>query len=689
MLDINDFVQINSNGFFGSNGSASLPTSTGTGRTVLVLAATEGTSDLAMSGFVGNEVQSPTTTHRLYAFRKSNVGVESSWTITVTPTVSQLVSWVAIELDDLDLDSPKDQDAGIATVTGTSLACGFSGSTTTYDGVVLVLHSSYRNSSATPATFSGHSNSFEEVAEQSAVSGNTSLNLSVSRKFVQSIGNFNCTATASVSADLAGTILVYSGAGAKHSPRLEAFAGFEWGTATGIITGSSTLRLFDALAGAPTIVGTTPKSGDYCLELPNTGAAQWLAWNGGSAIDSALDVGIISYPFYFVGNLPNADVDLLTMPTAQGNAVLWYRAATQSLGLKIGTGTEVTSLTPVTADTWHSVDIRYDIRTAAFTGDWMLDLVEQPSATFTAAASSVLTAVRFGRTVTCNVPIRVDDVVLSEARPYLYPLEQWTVRRLIPDPADVVTVVGTASRFNVFSNNGGTVAAFDGTVARDALSEVPPSVGASANGAAQSANATSDYMQIPMSGFTAAPIGAVRGGRLIICGWAASTTASEIGVRIVSLGLESNLYPSGDPNFDNSSTPAWWAKFWRPAAGWTQEDLDTINVRLGYSADAANPIIGAQMVIVEAAIQIARQVTVFSIEDDLFQVDAMMDPSSSGVISYVVVTPATRGATFGATVNGVPITPIHVAANSDHEEVIAAEDFTAVSGVYLAPDPAV
>jgi hypothetical protein len=302
-----------------------------------------------------------------------------------------------------------------------------------------------------------------------------------------------------------------------------------------------------------------------------------------------------------------------------------------------------------------------------------------PSAGFT---------LRLGWVANTTATVRYDDVVVTNVGGH-FPLGDYAVTLLKPDPAGTLTISGTSTNFQTFTSNG-TLAAWDATVARNAVDEVPPTLGASADGFAQVGIAASDYVEIPMETLNAAVAGgAIRGVRAIICGWAASALAATVGFRFHDGVTELAPIGFGNKLFDNTTTPGWFATMIRGVTSrqdWTQAKLDALTVRAGFSTDTS-PAVGVHAVYCEVALKLCDLVRVGSAED-IFFVDARIDTDSSAYIAFVVTTPpGDRGLTFIWAILGVDQAPVYVAPNTVHTEYIGATDIATVTGYTMTPDP--
>ena len=695
-LSDSNIVQSNSGGFNSTSGDVTLGAATTAGNT-LVIAVTTLAQSIA-SPPAGYVQDSPATAlnPRLYVYRKSNCGAsETLPTISVGATTA--VAWICWELSGLDPTLPVDVIAASQTATssGTTINNGTTAASTTYDGLVLAFHT-LNVAGTTPGSISGQSGGLTELAEQGQAGTANSVTLAAAGSYTQQLGAFTSTATAS--ATMTGSnggvawILVYSAEGAKRAADLRDLWGFEWLTTAGWGTGNTGNRIFATVTGSPELVNDAAKArtGSGYLRLSSTAAAENV--QGEQQTISGTDPRVspvMRVCFRFDGGLPSANVDLACLRTI-GDTILAYRTATQKLGLTVASGTEQLSDTTVTADTWICVDLAVWDAGSEWRAPWQIDYgdgapVAQTQATFSTASSTgagFIPILGWLTSTTPGVPVLYDDCVVSTTLGH-YPLGDHRIHGLAVDGS--VTISGTSGNFQTFTANG-TMAAWNGTTAQGAIDDIPPTIGASADGIAQITAASGDYMAIPLETRAAVPDETIRGVKLLVCGWAASATAATIGLRAHDGGTEHTLFTVADPNFDNSTTtPAWLCKMVRTTAGaridWTQAKLDALEARLGFSGDAT-PDIGAHLVMAEVAVQPVATMTLFG---DL--ASQQLDPVSGGVQGVTVDTTVT-GATADLTYEegGTPTT-VNVAADDTVTETIEAPDAPTVNRIELQPAP--
>jgi len=693
-LSVDNVVQRSSGTFSGTSGNATLPASTTSGNTVILILG-QSAGLVTPAGFTvlnSNSIVTP----KLGIYSKV-VGVESSWAI--APSSTSVVTWVTYEVAGLDVANVLDvKPTSISIGTAATLSTGAIPTSSSYDAMVIGVHIARDTTSTTPSTWSGHTGGLVEIMAQGGADATTSLGMSVSETYSLSIGQFLSTATKTAPVGQASTasLVVLAANNSKRAAEIVACTGFEYGTEAGIATGAN--PNFNTVAGTPVVVSTSPRNGTYCLELSASAAIENVAWTAAGNLFGGTTQQCCRFSVYFPSSLPAGDVVLCSSePATAGQfTIIRFKNATSKLSIQVGSGTEVVSDATVSTNTWISVDYRIDARTTTHKADWKVrysdasSWVDQTQATMAGATvPSAGFTLRLGWVANTTATVRYDDVVVSNTGGH-FPLGDFAITLLKPDPAGTLTISGTSTNFQTFTANG-TLVAWDATVAKNAIDEVPPTLGASADGFAQVGIAASDYVEIPMETLNAAVVGgAIRGVRAIICGWAASALAATFGFRFHD-GV-SELAPTGaiNPTFDNTSTPGWYAHMIRGITSrqdWTQAKLDALTVRAGFSTDTS-PAVGVHAVYCEVALKMCDLVRVGSAEEGTFTVDFRIDTDSSAVIAIIVTSaPGDRGCTFTWAILGVDQTPIYVAGGNSHTEYIGATDIATVTGYTLTPDP--
>jgi hypothetical protein len=676
-------------GFNATSGAASLANPTTAGNTLLIAACTYGASGVSTPSGYTPDQPTNVATAKVYWFHKSNIAAGEALPTLSTGASTQKTVWFALEVSGLDLVAPKDVASPIATATAQSISTA-TVIGTSYDAIGFCLHLAQNAASTTPPTWSGLPGSWAEVAEQGQADATTSIGAALGVYApLQSLTLPAASAASSLAANgpLAAVTVTYMAAGSKTSADIRLLLGFEHGSNAGLTTGVSGNRYLESKTGTATITNVTPRSGSWCLEVSATaGISNVTASFAGSFRVSAF------VPFRLVGSLPAADTELFTLETTY-NCVVRYIAATGKIGVKLGAGTEQVSAEAVTADTWHTIDLDYAMEGGTATtqaASWRLNGADEPQATLVATGATGSSVLRLGWTAAATATVRYDDVVVA-GRKGNWPLGDHKVVLVGVDPAGTLSVNGSAANFNTFSANG-TMAAWNAATARDAIGELPPTIGASADGIAQVTAATADYVKIPMATYTAAANETVRAVRMLACGWAAASQAKTLafygnhGADTLPAANQ-QLIALGDPLFTNSTTdPAWACKVFTPqdGAGWAQARLDALEFRVGGSDDAT-PDVGIHAIYAEVAVAAGQAQPLFGTSGDV-EVSAEVDPLSGGILALEVTTPPERGVSVTYEVNNTP-TSFSVAAGSSHTEAIGAPDHPTVNLVTMTPDP--
>jgi hypothetical protein len=618
------------------------------------------------------------------------VAGESSWNFSPAYAPAGPVWWTVLEIPGVDPVTPQDADSGgFVTVASSGTTAGVqTGLTSTYDGLGLSVHVSW-NPGGTDS-WGSHTDGFTEVAEGAQSDGTGAVDVSVSARPVQQIGQFGATATCSRTLTTAGPALTYSfvlnAVGARKAANVYFLDGAEHGTAVGNTLGVSGRKIIETITGNVSISSLAACSGNYGWLLSSTAAACNVTFAATSRAGLSL---AHRRRFRFRPSLPSVDVEFWR----HGNMAIRFIAATGKLGLQVGTGTEQVSDQVITANQWFAPEF---VKQSSSVYDWSVDYnaeptdttgpVAQAQASGTGGDSSI--AHRFGWPNAITVDMDTDDGIGAAERAS-YPFGNIQVLPLKVDPAATPTVSGSTANFGVM--NGGVVTAWNATNARNAVDDVPPDLSATRDAAvAVTAHAT-DYVEFPMETLDAAALGvSIRGIRFIACIWAASATAATIRFTMTN-GVETFTYGDSDYNQDNTATPVWFCDTMRPiSAGrmdWTQAKLDATVFRFG--SNDATPDIGVDMVLAEVAVRVAEVVTLIRAgAADEFLVQAAQDPDSSGYVALLFTVPADRGADFSWEYPaGTPNTKRLDAGDPAWTEPIGAADITAVPRVTIAPDP--
>jgi hypothetical protein len=650
-------------------------------------------------------------------FRKNVAAGLDTWTVSI-PGGPALVAWQIYEVTGVGLDALQDSDsqswflnagdgtgpsdnAGttsttVASKTSANVPADASAVTECFDALGMTTFGATCASAQVPV-ISGFSDGVTEMAQVGINTTDHGIALSVGFRQLTDVGRFSETASVSPNSYMASDFPIMYADGGRWLHNYDAMCGFEIGTATGITNGStgtasSTLQTgtapWDTVAGSPEVVSTFKSTGNYSLKLSSVAAAENVAWtlDGGvlgrylpgwnNITDAATGLVfpvVLGFKGYFDGSLPSADTEIATIEAGSlaNGMTLWYRSASQKLGVVVGNGTEVLSDSAISADKWFRIGLRYQTRRSSnptdgiHNCDWEVDYdssdatgpVAQTQATDSGLTNDYVTAVRLGWPSARTATMYVDDVVLSKVRG-TYPLGDVRIVGLKVDPAGTPTLTGTATNFNTFTNNG-TLAAWNATNARNAVDDIPPTVGASSDGLTQIAVATGDYVTFPMETFTAAPDNVLRAVCWYVAGWAKSGNPASL--RVWSNDGTSDLFaqPLCAHGFDDT-TLRWLCGMQRKRAAdydvgattypylLTQTKLDGLSLNVGGSDDA-NPDVGIHAILAEVAYQPAITVGHTEGEGGAFKAYVRLDPVNHAVASLLYTTPeGTRGVTaFG------------------------------------------
>jgi hypothetical protein len=679
----------NSGGFVGASGSATLPTGTTAGSTLLLLVSSTTSGNVTASGFTDSAPTNIGST-KAFALHKANVAAaEMSWTI--TSGTGAINRWTIYEIAGIDPDAPVDvkQTGTTPSITsGTTAATGNVGPSTTYDGLVVAIHAARHTASTTAPTFSGHTGGMTEMDEGGANDGTGSVGLSVSMQTTQSLGTFASTATGSItftgSNAATALIVVYSAQDAKRAANVAHFWSFpaELAGAAGLNLGVAFSRYWETQTGSPVITADG-------LQLTGTASIQ-------NVVGPNISISTIPGPAHLARvrfRLDSLSGDLELAALLDGgakNTVVRYVAASSKIGVKVGAGSEVLSDATVTTGQFYNLDIRTRGTLTSRTTDWQLDYgsgpVAQAQATDSFAGPNALgnlTQPRLGWAASATGTVTYDDALYSVVAGH-YPLGDFTFVFCKPDPAATPTVSGTVGNFALITNNATGAALTTPTLssARDAVDDWPPTVGASADGFCATAASATDYLELPMATYQAAPTGSVRAVRPLLCMWAAAATTATCRVLGYDGTTATTLFSEADPGTDNSSTPAWICAMWKPSGGWTQAKLDAAAIRFG--SNDATPDIGPHAVGMEVAVQAAAVGSIIG-EAGSVEVTEARDALSGAMLGVTTTTPAEQGTTLFWDDAGTPGSQV-VAAASSHTETFDAPDATTVAEVGVISD---
>lgn len=624
------------------------------GSTILVSVFSNGTNSPSMSGSgFTKDGDAFGTTGKGSVFRKSNVAAGvTSYTITVA--TAQPTVWTLMEVTGLDLAAPLDTWTLAINDSVSSIGVGIDPSG--YEQFSLWMHGGMNLANNTVPVWTGHDVNAEVWATSNRQEASTALSSTVAISIFSDVPPSSfCTANSSVTVNAAALHMIYYIDDGRRRPNPDVLTGFEFGTTAGVTLGPTNNKVFDAIAGTPAIVTTSPKTGTYCLEISASAAIENVTWTSTGALASftgALSSGVARLSVYFPTSLPSSDVEIAGIGTTSG-VTLRYRTASQKLGIQVigsASGTEQLSTNTVSANTWYDIDIVVDGRAAGtWTAKWQIGGVDQTDATLASQAAALsIATLRLGWGASTTATVRYDDFAFSRIYQN-YPLGPVRIYPLTVDTSATPTVT-TASSFSTFTANGTLNATFSVTTARGAIDEIPPTIGASADGFAQDTAGATDYVEFPMATRTLTTSGeAVVGVRWYFCGWAASATAATIGFKAATTTTLTQILGTQDPGFDNSTTaPAWVAGMHRAISSaapfsWNQSELDGLTCRIGFSSDAS-PVIGVHAAFAEIAVRVGDLIRM--VDNGGVTVDAQTDRDSGAIQVFTLTAPG--GGTGGS-----------------------------------------
>lgn len=375
---------------------------------------------------------------------------------------------------------------------------------------------------------------------------------------------------------------------------LVALTGFEFGTHAGIGFGN-----FDGVTGTlgtdVQVIAGAAYTGSYGLQVALQAKGPF--WNT-TTLGASKTAVVVAMRFRF-SVLPTTSTDFISMDVAAGSdrAGFFFDSSTNKINAWISGGSTQASVATVSVNTWYTLEWKFDC-SGTNTLDWKLDGVA--GAQSTGGGSSTVARLQFGNRSAGTGTAQYDQIVVSSTAAD-YPLGNHLIKLLTVDPAGTVTT-NSSTNFRAFTNNGTIGGSFNATDIRDAIDEVPPTIGASADGAVQISNNSTGYIEIPMTTYTLAGGETIAGVRMVACGWAADATSSLIGFRSYNGTTETVIYAVADPGFDASTTdPTWACGMLTLADVNTQAELDALAFRMGFSTDAA-PDVGVHAIYAEVAV---------------------------------------------------------------------------------------
>jgi hypothetical protein len=408
-------------------------------------------------------------------------------------------------------------------------------------------------------------------------------------------------------------------------PTIVAFTGFEFGTENGI--GAGTFDGATGVAGTDyKVVAGTPVVGSYVGQVTTLNNKNYF-WNTTTLGSSKTDL-VVSLRFMF-STLPTSANDFHSIDTAAGTdrAGFYYDPADQKIHAWILSATQAATST-IAVNTWYTLQFRYSCSANPNTLDWTFNGTAQTSVSNGSAGATTVTRYALGNRGGTNGVVNFDDTAVSVTNGD-YPLPVYQVRMVGVDTAGTTTQIGTVNATVRFTANGTLDGSHSSSAILTALSEVPPTIGASASGVTQQTAGAGNAVEIPMATYTLTGGETIAGCRLYLAGWAASALAANLGFRAWNGTAETTLH--GDTvatGFDNANI-GWYVFMYSGVTN--QTTLDALTARIGYSTDVS-PTPGAHAVYAELLILPGAGGTTASDAPTAYRVGASTTATTSDVV---------------------------------------------------------
>jgi hypothetical protein len=374
------------------------------------------------------------------------------------------------------------------------------------------------------------------------------------------------------------------------------------------IKGNAGNRLWDVNGTVAASLTTASPRGSHTHSLRLAASAQDVrAGFDTNTLTASQTRGVALFAVKMPTSLPAGDVMLaqFTSPTSL-NGEFWYHQSTGKLAVKVESQSFVDGPTAA-ADTWYVVELSYDCSANPQTLDAVIGGTALTQSTGAGTASTIGGFNLGGRSDTpqtftadyTDVAVWTDTAEITG-----FPFGAHSVKLLEADTGGSTAQIGTADATSRFINNATADATHNSADILAALTEGPPPlIGASASGLCQRTSGAGNACGVPMTTYALQAGESLTDLRVVVCGWAATTTAASIGLRSFNGTTEDILFAAADPNFDaNTTTPAWLCKMAVAGRFDTQAELDALVVRLGYSTDIS-PLPGAHAIYAFAAVK--------------------------------------------------------------------------------------
>ena len=383
--------------------------------------------------------------------------------------------------------------------------------------------------------------------------------------------------------------------------------GFEFGATSGWATGSAGKKIFDVITGSPTISTTSPATGnaDRLGRAPSaaTCAVQWDTNTFGGSQTFARRVFKI-----LLESLPSADTILAQVDSGVG-CLFQFKQSSGKFAMNFE-GDALTDGGPViSTGVWYTIEQYVSVGGGTRTCDWWIDGAPMTQVTHVSAAGSINALVLGCNFTSQTFTARYDDVVAWVDTSAIGDKGKHKVIFLGIDTAATVTLgVGASSNWNTFAGATPTLTAWNAATARDNVDERPVNTTSAQDGIALVANAPTNtwYVEIPMTTYSLVSGETVTMARMLCCGWQASGSSANCGIRSFNGTTETVLLATSTAFTalgNNTASPGWICGMLTPADIDTQSELDALAIRWGFSTDG-NPDIGFHAIYVELAVKV-------------------------------------------------------------------------------------
>ena len=367
-------------------------------------------------------------------------------------------------------------------------------------------------------------------------------------------------------------------------------AGFEHGSPPGgFVPDTAWYGIFN---GAPGTAGGTPSfsstyahSGTYSHRVNNSGSGNsYNQWNLGAAGcgGSASSAYLVARVWCYLEALPSGDSQLFQANTTGAIALRIGVDSSGHIFSKMGPDTTSYGTEVVAADSWFSIDVKWDVSANPWTCDYKVNGVAETQDTY-ATTSTTITKFYLG----CNgtpyaaMDAYLDDITLSQTTAD-YPLPNVSFGYLIP------TGDGTHNNTTNYFEDAASAEIIAGTnPAWDNIDQVPPTLATFIQG---ETNTTTRYVEVTFGTPTGTPLAAR--GYTAVMGEASATACS------CAVGLSDDGWSTVDWLWGNSTTPAdpsqsstyytWGGSMTSNVTVFTS---GTLKARYGWTADAAPDVL--------------------------------------------------------------------------------------------------